>query len=127
MESARKEKEARRARQAAKANGTVRCKSARPAASPRYINLIHVSAPPSQASITSAPVDNTPVAFLFPGQGSQALGMLSSVKDLPAVRAMLSTANRVLGYDLLEMCTNGAFTCLNEHLGHRIIVHRIFV
>ena len=50
---------------------------------------------------------NTPVAFLFPGQGSQAVGMLSSCKDLPAVRAMLNTAQRVLGYDLLEMCING--------------------
>lgn len=49
------------------------------------------------------------MAFLFPGQGSQAVGMLASVKDLPAVRTMLSTAHRVLGFDLLEMCTNGAF------------------
>ena len=33
--------------------------------------------------------------------------MLSQSKDLPAVREMLNIAQRVLGYDLLERCTNG--------------------
>ena len=50
----------------------------------------------------------TKQAFLFPGQGSQAVGMLSAAKDLPAVRTMLATAQRVLGYDLLEVCLQGA-------------------
>lgn len=54
----------------------------------------------------------TPVAFLFPGQGSQAVGMLKSCQDLPAVAAMLATANRVLGYDLLSICTDGAQRCM---------------
>lgn len=36
-----------------------------------------------------------PVAFLFPGQGSQAVGMLNETKDLPAVKKMLETANKV--------------------------------
>lgn len=35
------------------------------------------------------PIKNTPVAFLFPGQGSQAVGMLGKTKDVPAVAAML--------------------------------------
>jgi [acyl-carrier-protein] S-malonyltransferase len=49
----------------------------------------------------------SPVAFLFPGQGSQAVGMLASVKDLPAVKAMLSTAQRILGYDIMKICLEG--------------------
>jgi [acyl-carrier-protein] S-malonyltransferase len=60
---------------------------------------------------TSAAAPATPVAFLFPGQGSQAVGMLKSCQDLPAVAAMLDTAKRVLGYDLLAICTDGALRC----------------
>ena len=33
-------------------------------------------AAPSSAAVPAAPVKDTPVAFLFPGQGSQAVGML---------------------------------------------------
>lgn len=48
------------------------------------------------------------MAFLFPGQGSQALGMISpEVAALPVVSQMLSAAQRVLGYDLLELVTAG--------------------
>jgi len=59
-------------------------------------------------------VPTTPVAFLFPGQGSQAVGMLSSVKDLPAVRSMLAAAQRVLGYDLLSICLTGPKAALDD-------------
>ena len=92
-------------------------------------------------------VPATPIAFLFPGQGSQAVGMLkvrvgrpdgstgvagtlplhlvASVgtlskgrcqhcrpslqesADLPAVKKMLEAAQRVLGYDLLQLCLEG--------------------
>ena len=54
------------------------------------------------------------MAFLFPGQGSQAVGMLSSVKDLPAVRSMLAAAQRVLGYDLLSICLTGPKAALDD-------------
>lgn len=33
--------------------------------------------------------------------------MLDQTKHLPAVQSMLQTAKRILGYDLLERCTNG--------------------
>jgi hypothetical protein len=66
-------------------------------------------------SLTAASLDlATPVAFLFPGQGSQAVGMLQESAALPAVQAMLATAQRVLGYDLLELCSKGGWLLLNS-------------
>jgi len=48
------------------------------------------------------------IAFLFPGQGAQYVGM---AKDLcsqhPAAQALFDRARSVLGYDLLEVCANG--------------------
>lgn len=48
-----------------------------------------------------------PVGLLFPGQGSQYVKMLSSVKDLQTVKAMLEKAKAILGYDLLQICLHG--------------------
>ncbi|BDA43424.1 Malonyl CoA-acyl carrier protein transacylase [Coccomyxa sp. Obi] len=59
------------------------------------------------AAPAKAQVPDTPVAFLFPGQGSQAVGMLKECKDIPAVKKMLATAESVLGYDLLKLCLEG--------------------
>lgn len=46
-------------------------------------------------------------AFLFPGQGSQAPGMLSSLADRPEVADLLATADRVLGEPLSTMIAEG--------------------
>ena len=59
-----------------------------------------------ESSSTPSP-DSSPTAFLFPGQGSQAVGMLQKVKDLPAVKEMCQKATEILGYDLLDVCING--------------------
>jgi len=59
------------------------------------------------------PVPDTPVAFLFPGQGAQAVGMLAAVSHLPAVQAMLAEARSVLGYDLLAKCVAGPAAALD--------------
>eukprot|EP00420_Gonyaulax_spinifera_P010657 CAMPEP_0197943804 /NCGR_PEP_ID=MMETSP1439-20131203/125094_1 /TAXON_ID=66791 /ORGANISM="Gonyaulax spinifera, Strain CCMP409" /LENGTH=458 /DNA_ID=CAMNT_0043567059 /DNA_START=71 /DNA_END=1447 /DNA_ORIENTATION=- len=48
-----------------------------------------------------------PVALLFPGQGSQCVGMIKGVQDLDEVKDMLAKAGPILGYDLLELCLNG--------------------
>lgn len=50
---------------------------------------------------------DSPIGFLFPGQGSQAVGMLKESKDLPAVKDMLAKAERILGYDILKICMEG--------------------
>ena len=55
----------------------------------------------------AAAAKDSPVAFLFPGQGSQAVGMLKSVSHIPAVKEMCDKAKDILGYDLLDVCVNG--------------------
>lgn len=47
-------------------------------------------------------------AVVFPGQGSQAVGMLAALSDAsPVVRETFKTASSVLGYDLWQLVTNG--------------------
>lgn len=46
-------------------------------------------------------------AFLFPGQGSQSPGMLSSLAARPEVADLLATADRVLGEPLSAMIADG--------------------
>jgi [acyl-carrier-protein] S-malonyltransferase len=48
------------------------------------------------------------IAFLFPGQGAQSVGMGKDfVPGNPAAEALFVQAKSVLGYDLLELCFNG--------------------
>ncbi|MBS0208128.1 MAG: ACP S-malonyltransferase [Planctomycetes bacterium] len=47
-------------------------------------------------------------AFLFPGQGAQAVGMGAELSaSLPAARELFDRANQVLGYDLAKICFEG--------------------
>jgi len=55
-----------------------------------------------------------PVGLLFPGQGSQYVKMMSTVKDIPAVQEMLVKAKSILGFDILELCLNGPEEKLEE-------------
>lgn len=48
------------------------------------------------------------LAFVFPGQGAQTVGMAQALCDsLPAARKLFDEAASILGYDLLEVCSKG--------------------
>lgn len=49
----------------------------------------------------------TAFAFVFPGQGSQAVGMLDAWGDHPAVRATLEEASAALGEDIARLIAGG--------------------
>src|SRR5262245_45725111 len=54
------------------------------------------------------------VAFLFPGQGAQTVGMAKALcESLPAAQRLFDEAAGVLGYDLLDACANGPAEKLN--------------
>lgn len=46
-------------------------------------------------------------AFLFPGQGAQAVGMGKEAHSVSAASELYKKANDILGYDLLELCIGG--------------------
>jgi [acyl-carrier-protein] S-malonyltransferase len=51
---------------------------------------------------------NSPIAFLFPGQGSQAVGMGKELADkYPVARRTFEEADETLGYKLSELCFEG--------------------
>lgn len=53
------------------------------------------------------------LAFVFPGQGSQTVGMMDSFAENAVVQQALKTANEALGEDLAEMIHTGPAESLN--------------
>lgn len=54
------------------------------------------------------------IAFVFPGQGSQSVGMgRALVEAQPALRAVYDEASSVLGYDVAALCFEGPIERLN--------------
>lgn len=49
----------------------------------------------------------TQFAFVFPGQGSQAIGMLNGFADNPVVQATVAEASDALGFDLGKLIAEG--------------------
>ena len=53
------------------------------------------------------------VAFVFPGQGSQQVGMMEGFADHPAVRSTFAEASEILGDDLWRLVQQGPADALN--------------
>ena len=54
------------------------------------------------------------LAMVFPGQGSQSVGMMQAYGDLAAVREVLAEASEVLGQDLGKLMAEGPVEQLNQ-------------
>ena len=66
------------------------------------------------------------IAFVFPGQGSQFIGMGKDFYEhVPAARQLFEEANEVLGYDLASICFNGPDETLKltENTQPALLVH----
>ena len=53
-------------------------------------------------------------AMVFPGQGSQSVGMMAGYAELPEVRATLEEASHILGQDLARLMAEGPAEELNR-------------
>ncbi len=68
------------------------------------------------------------LAFVFPGQGAQAIGMGRSLAEAePVAREVFATADRVLGYSLTDVCWNGTPEELKKsvHTQPALLTHSI--
>jgi [acyl-carrier-protein] S-malonyltransferase len=54
------------------------------------------------------------LAMVFPGQGSQSVGMMQGYGDLPAVREVLAEASEVLKQDMAKLMAEGPVEALNS-------------
>jgi [acyl-carrier-protein] S-malonyltransferase len=65
--------------------------------------------------MSDASLPQGPVAFVFPGQGSQFVGMGSALADAsPAARSCLEEANDILGVDLISLMAHGPAETLSD-------------
>jgi len=64
--------------------------------------------------MTTVPADPS-LALVFPGQGSQSVGMLAALAaEFPVIQATFAEASGVLGYDLWELVQQGPKELLDE-------------
>ncbi len=69
----------------------------------------------TQAGAAASAAEGEEYAIVFPGQGSQSVGMAGKVLDVyPESERWFQRANQILGYDLLELIERGPAADLNE-------------
>lgn len=71
---------------------------------------------------------NSGVGFVFPGQGSQSVGMGKALYDAyPGVKPIYAEASAVLGYDIAALCFTGPPDTLNltEHTQPALLVSSV--
>ena len=54
------------------------------------------------------------LAFVFPGQGSQSVGMMQGFDALPVVRKTFEEAGEILKLDLWQMVSSGPAEVINQ-------------
>src|SRR3954451_12613117 len=60
-------------------------------------------------------VDWSTVAFMFPGQGSQVVGMGKDIADAyPVARQTFAQADELLGFSLSDLCFSGSADDLSD-------------
>ena len=71
-------------------------------------NKIFKDVEPVKTQVTGPKVNPRDTSvLLFPGQGSQIVGMGKKVLPYPGVKELYEKASDILGYDILSLCLNG--------------------
>lgn len=70
----------------------------------------------SQANHSFRPLVNPQETsiILFPGQGTQYVGMANDIVKFPSAKDLFDSASAILKYDLLKLCLNGPLEKLNK-------------
>jgi len=63
------------------------------------------------------------LAFLFPGQGSQSVGMVQGLASQPEARKIFQRAGEILGFDLFDLCLRGPEEMLALDFNAQLAVH----
>mgnify|MGYP005689735693 FL=1 len=63
------------------------------------------------------------IAFVFPGQGSQSIGMMNSFRKLPIVNEVIEESSDTLNENLFKLIDNGPKEKLNLTINTQPVLH----